>query len=71
MGGKRKMLSRNVVGLIKRRTTLIHYMPLPPTLIPSNHVPIVILIGMMQIIVTKYTWNYGINNQNPIKLWED
>jgi hypothetical protein len=25
----------------------------------------------MQIIVTNCTWNYGINNQNPIKLWED
>jgi hypothetical protein len=60
------MLSRSVVGLIRRNTTLIHYMPLLPTLIPTNHVPIVILIGMMQNLVTNYIWKYGINNQNLI-----
>jgi len=60
------MLSKGVVGLIKRRTTLIHYMPLPPTLIPTSHVPIVILISMMQIIVSHYIWKYGINNKNPV-----
>jgi len=66
VGGRRKMLSKSVVGFIRRRTTLIHYMPLPPTLIPTSHVPIVILIGMMQIIVSHYIWNYGINNQNLV-----
>ncbi len=60
------MLSKGVVGLIKRKTNLIHYMPLPPTLIPTSHVPIVILISMVQIIVTNYIWNYGINKQNLI-----
>jgi hypothetical protein len=60
------MLLRGVMDLIRRKTTLIHYMPLPPIVIPTNHVPIVILIGMMQIIVTNYIWNYGINNQNLI-----
>ncbi len=60
------MLSKAVVGLIRRRTTLIHYMPLPPTLIPTNHVPIVIFIGTMQIIVSHYIWNYGINKQNLV-----
>jgi hypothetical protein len=64
--GRRKMLSKGVVGLVRRRITLIHYMPLPPTLIPTSHVPIVILIGMMQIIVSHYNWNYGINKQNLV-----
>jgi len=60
------VLSKGVVGFIRRKTTLIHYLLLPPTLIPTSHVPIAISIGVMQIIVTNYTWNYGINSQNLI-----
>ncbi len=58
-----------VMGLIKRGIGLIHHMPLLLTLIViSHHVPIVILIGMMQIIDSHYIQNYNRANQRPLIL---
>jgi hypothetical protein len=46
-----------VVGFT-RRIIPIHHMPQLSTLIPTNHVPIVIHMGMMSIIVLHFTQNY-------------
>jgi hypothetical protein len=46
-----------VVGFT-RRIIPIHHMPQLSTLIPTNHVPIVIHMGMMLIIILHFTQNY-------------
>jgi hypothetical protein len=46
-----------VVGFTKR-TIPIHRMPQLPTLIPTNHVPIVMHMGMMLFIALHFTQNY-------------
>jgi hypothetical protein len=48
-----------VVGFIRRKIVLIHHKPQLPTLIPTNHVPIVMHMGMMPIIASHFTQNYG------------
>jgi len=37
-----------------------------PTLIPANHVPIVMYMGMMLIIVSHFTQNYGKANHKTL-----
>jgi hypothetical protein len=48
---------RSVVGFKKRKTVPIHHKPQPPTLIPTNHVSIVMHMGMMPIIASQFTQN--------------
>jgi hypothetical protein len=48
-----------VVGLIRRNIVPIHHKPQFPTLILISHVPIVMHMGMMLIIVSHFTQNYG------------
>jgi hypothetical protein len=49
-----------------RRIIPIHHMPQLPTLIPTNHGPIVMHMGMMPIIVLHFTQNY--DKANHIRL---
>jgi hypothetical protein len=65
-----KTIIEGVVGFIEKRTILIHRKPLLPTLIPTNHVPIVIFMCMMQIIVSHFIQSCNKVNhksQMPIK----
>jgi hypothetical protein len=58
---------RGVVGLTRRRTVPIHHKPQLPALIPANHVPIVVHMGMMLIIASHFTYNYNkANHQTPM-----
>ncbi len=47
----------DVVGFTIRKIALIRLKLPPPTLILVNHVPIIICMGMMQIIVLLYIQN--------------
>jgi hypothetical protein len=50
-----------------KNVALIHYKPLLPTLIPTNHVSIVIFMNMMQIITSHCNWNYDkANHKSPM-----
>jgi hypothetical protein len=53
------------MGYIEKRIALIHHMPLLLNLIPTNHVPIVMLVGMMKIIYSHHIWNYDKANHKP------
>jgi hypothetical protein len=53
------------MGYIEKRIGLIYHKPLLLNLIPTNHVPIVILVGMMQIIDSHHIWNYDKVNHKP------
>jgi hypothetical protein len=44
-----------VVGFIRKTIVPIHHKPQLPTLIPTNHVPIVMHMGMMPIIASHFT----------------
>jgi hypothetical protein len=48
----------SVVAFTRRKIIPIHHKPQLPTLIPTNHVPIVMHMGMMSIIVSHFTHNY-------------
>jgi hypothetical protein len=48
-----------VVGFTIRKIALIHLKLPPPTLILANHVPIIMCMGMMQMIVSLYIQNYN------------
>jgi hypothetical protein len=50
---------RGVVGLTRKKIDPIHHMPQPPTMIPTNHVTIVMHMGMMSIIASHFTHNCG------------
>jgi hypothetical protein len=55
-----------VVGLIRRRTIPIHHKPQLATIIPTSRVPIVMHMGMMPIIASHFTQNYGkANHRTP------
>ncbi len=47
------------MGLTRKKIIPIHHMPQLPTLIPTNHVPIIMHMGMMLIIASHFTQNYG------------
>jgi hypothetical protein len=53
------------MGFIEKMIVLIHHKPLLLNFIPINHVPIVILVGMMQIIDSHHIWNYDKANHKP------
>jgi hypothetical protein len=55
-----------VVGLTRRRIVPIHHKPQLPTLIPPNHVPIVMHMGMILIIASHFTQNYGKANHRTL-----
>jgi hypothetical protein len=55
-------------GQNQRGFDLIHLKPPPPILILVNHVPIVILMGMMCIIVFPYIQNYNKINHKLLLL---
>jgi hypothetical protein len=58
---------KSVVGLTRRRIVPIHHKPQLPTLIPTNHVPIVMHMGMMLIIASDFTHNYNkANHRTPM-----
>jgi hypothetical protein len=58
-----------VVGLTRRKTIPIHHKPQLPTLIPTNHVRIVMHMGMMLIIASHFTQNYGkANHRTPMPI---
>jgi len=62
----------SVMSPIRRRIALIPFKPLPSTLILINHFPILILMGMIKIIVSHYTQNYGIKyNYKLLMLTKD
>jgi hypothetical protein len=48
-----------VVGLTRKKIVPVHHKPQFPTLILANHVPIVMHMGMMPIIASHFTQNYG------------
>jgi len=61
---------RGVVGLTRRKIDPIHHMPQPPTLIPTDHVLIVMHMGMMLIIASHFTRNYGwVNHRTLVPIW--
>jgi hypothetical protein len=47
-----------VVGFIRNKIVKIHHKPQPLTLIPTNHAPIIMHMGMMSIITSHFTHNY-------------
>jgi hypothetical protein len=55
----------SVMGFIEKKIALIHHKPLLLNLIPTNHVPIIILVGMMQIIDSHHISNYDKVNHRP------
>jgi hypothetical protein len=56
-----------VVGIIRKRIVPIHHKPQLATLIPASHVPIVMHMGMMPIIASHFTHNYGkANHRTPM-----
>jgi hypothetical protein len=59
------------MGVIRKRTTLIHHKPLPPTLILANHILTATLMGMLRIIVSHFTQNYDINNHKLPMMLKD
>jgi hypothetical protein len=64
-GGKDK--SCKCGGLHKKKNFPIHHRPQLPTLIPTNHVPITMYMGMMSIIASHFTQNYSrANHKTPM-----
>jgi hypothetical protein len=58
-----------VVSFTRKTIVQIHHKPQLPTLIPTNHVPIVMHMGMMPIIASHFTYNYGkVNYKTLISL---
>jgi hypothetical protein len=58
-----------VVGLTRRRIVPIHHKPQLPTLIPVSHVSIIMHMGMMSIIASHFTQNYGkANHRTPMSV---
>jgi hypothetical protein len=58
-----------VVGLIRRRIIPIHHKSQLATIIPTNHVPIVMHMGMMPIIISHFTQSYGkANHRTPMSV---
>jgi len=59
-----------VVGLTRKKIDPIHHMPQPSTSIPTNHVPIVMHMGMMPIITSHFTQNYGwVSHRTIMPIW--
>jgi hypothetical protein len=54
-----KKIVEGVVGFTRKMIIPIHHKPQLPTLILVRHVPIVMHMGMMLIIVSHFTHNYG------------
>jgi hypothetical protein len=58
-----------VVGLTKRRFVPIHHKPQLSTLIPLNHVTIIMHMGIMPIIASHFTHNYSkANHRTPMPI---
>jgi hypothetical protein len=58
-----------MVGLIKKRSTLIHHRPQPPTITPISLDPIAMHMGVMLIIISYFTQSYNmVNHRTPMSI---